>query len=375
MASATGYNIDVEGCGRKNIPPDLRSKDLPSERLLGKGLASIGYETKWKGMQYARKDFVGVPRDIFRNEADVLVNLNDHENVVKTIGLTVDRLSCSLVLEYMDDKLSTLLQKIKDQRRRIATGTNCGNQSEPFELQEALHFMLQIAKGMEHLHDQGILHGDLKTRNILVTYGGFERAHSEFLRYIETHLDVTYNNLSVESVKVADFGLIQTKANSMCYASRQARKLDMVRWKAPENLKMLLLEDTSLESDSNSDEEYAGSSGVTRSGDVYSFAMICFQILTGEEPYPKRNWKELVPSIVSGELRPKLPPSCPQMLRDLLEICWATDPYQRRPFSYIREKLEHMHTLRKWIVKEEGQQKREQLEKGTVFEYEIVNVV
>ncbi|KAG0555601.1 hypothetical protein KC19_12G180900 [Ceratodon purpureus] len=347
MASETGYNIDVEGFGQENIPPDLRSKDLPSERLLGKGLASIGYETKWKGMQYARKDFVGVPRDIFRNEADVLVRLTDHENVVKTHGLTVDRLSCSLVLEYMDDKLSTLLQKRKDQRRRIATGTNCGNQSEPFELQEALHLMLQIAKGMEHLHDQGILHGDLKIRNILVT-----------------HKDNGDKNLSVESVKVADFGLIQTKANSMCYASRQARKLDMVRWKAPENLKLLLSEALSSESDSNSDEEYAGSSGVTRSGDVYSFAMICFQILTGEEPYLKRNWKELVPSIVSGELRPKLPPSCPPMLRDLLEICWATDPYQRRPFSYIREKLEHMYTLRKWIVKEEGEQKREQLEKA-----------
>lgn len=223
---------ETKGFRQENIPPDLRSRDLPSKRLLGKGLGSIGYETKWKGVRFARKDFVGVRSNIFLNEATILVGLPDHENVVKTHGLTVDKLSCSLVLEYMDDKLSSLLQKRKDVRKR----SPAGNQSElngtlPFKLQEALDLMLQIAKGMEHLHDHEIPHGDLKTRNILVTY--------------VTNGD---KNSSVKLVKVADFGLVRTKRNSMSYVSYQARKLDMVRWKAPENLEMLLLEATSSDS-------------------------------------------------------------------------------------------------------------------------------
>jgi serine/threonine protein kinase len=332
MASQTDYD-DGGGFGQ-GVPSDLRSRDLPSKRLLGKGFASIGYETKWRGERFARKDFVGVPSNIFRNEADVLVGLTDHQNVVKTHGLTVDKLSCSLVLEYMDDKLSCLLQKRKDQRRRSAAGTGSGNQPElhhtvPFELEEALDLILPIAKGMEHLHDQArILHGDLKTRNILVT-----------------HMNNGDKNLSV---KVADFGLVETKRNSMSYVSSQARKLDMVRWKAPENLEMLLKEATSLNSDFDSDEECAGSLGASASDDVYSFGLTCFQILTSEEPYPKRNWKGLVVDIVSSKLRPKLPPSCPQVLSELLERCWHPDSEKRPKFSYIRERLERMHmTLQK----------------------------
>lgn len=82
------------------------------------------------------------------------------------------------------------------------------------------------------------------------------------------------------SVKVADFGLVRTKRKSMPFVSRQARKLDMARWKAPEKLEMLLSEDkneTSSESGSDLDsyEECTGSSSVSDlllSTDVYSFS-------------------------------------------------------------------------------------------------------
>ena len=237
MASQTGFS-DARGFS-EGYPPALRSIDLSSKRLLGKGLASIGYKTEWKGVTFARKDFVGVPSILFLNEAGALVRLKDvHQNVVKTIGLTIDNLSCSLVVEYMDDKLTDLLQKRKDQGQRSPAGTYSGNESEnfPFELQEALDMILQIASGMEYLHEQGILHGDLKTGNILVSY-----------------VENGDKNLLVKAVKVGDFGLVQTKRNSMSYVSSQARKLETARWKAPEILKEAY---TSSELDSNSDDVY-----------------------------------------------------------------------------------------------------------------------
>lgn len=333
MASLSGNN-DAGNSGQ-GISSELRARDLPSKRLLGKGLASIAYETEWNGERFARKDFIGVPIGTFQKEADVLVGLKDHKNVVKTYGRTVDEVSCSLVVEYMEDDLLDLLQKKKESLGRPA-GTTSGNQSErshsyPFELPEVLGIILQISRGMKFLHDQNILHGDLKTKNILVT-----------------HMNDGDKNLL--SVKVADFGLVRTKSKSMSFVSRQARKLDAIQWKAPEILERLLLEDndeTSSESDSNSDEECTVSPGVTGklafAADVYSFAVTCSQILTGKDPYPNRNWKELGAKIISGELRPDLPATCPTSLEELLSRCWKRDSAQRPTFSDICMTLERLH--------------------------------
>ncbi|KAG0554140.1 hypothetical protein KC19_12G066100 [Ceratodon purpureus] len=317
----------------QGILPELQARDLPSKRLLGKGLASIVYETELNGMRFARKDFAGVPVGIFKYEAAKLVDLKDHQNVVKAHALTIGKASCSLVLEHMDDDLLAVLQKRKRHKRRLAR-TDSSNQSEisptPFELPEAFGYMLQIARGMEYLHGQGIFHGDLKTKNILVAY-------------------VKDGDKSSLLLKVADYGLVQTKRKSMSHVSRQARKLDMVRWKAPEELEMLLLEDKGeTSSDSGSDEELIGSSSVTDrllSADVFSFALTCFHILTGEEPYPNQNWKELATKIVFDELRPTLPAACPLLLRDLLVKFWREVPAERPNFTLIRRELESLESL------------------------------
>lgn len=82
MASLVPYDINAQNSGRE-IPFEVQSRDLPSMRLLGKGLAGIGYESTWKGARYAKKDFVGVRRDTFLEEAPLLVSL-DHKYIVKT---------------------------------------------------------------------------------------------------------------------------------------------------------------------------------------------------------------------------------------------------------------------------------------------------
>lgn len=339
-ASRTGYNDAGQGISSH----ELQLRDLPSKRLLGEGLAGIGYETEWKGERYARKEFVGVPSAIFREEAANLVGLEDHKNIVKTYGWTVDKRSCSLVLDFMDDDLLGLLLKRKEAKRNL-TNVGSGTRYEPshfqpFELPEALNVITEIAEGMKQLHDKRIEHGDLKTRNILI-------------KYMNDSGD--FNSLT--SVKVADFGLVLTKRKSIFLVSPQARKLDMVQWKAPEYLSVLIslkkLEDkdeTSSDSDSSSEENMA----LIRSGvdirrlrsydvfaaDVYSFALTCSQILTGEEPYPNSNWKELVEKILNSNLRPTLLDAWPVSLKDLLQSCWDKDPSKRPTFSDIVQILQ-----------------------------------
>nr|XP_024400334.1 serine/threonine-protein kinase STY13-like [Physcomitrium patens]PNR36025.1 hypothetical protein PHYPA_021875 [Physcomitrium patens] len=344
----TTANNDVVSNSNQAILFQLQSKDLPSKRPLGKGLAGYGYETTWKKKRFARKVFVGVPRIIFEREAVALIALDDHMNIVKTYGWTTDKRSCSLVLEYMDDDLFSLLHKRIEAKHdlvglRADTQPCTSTTPEPFDLPQAIYIMLKIATGMKILHEQRIDHGDLKTKNILVSYAN--QRDPNFM-----------------TVKVADFGLVCSKRKSELIVSRQAHKLDMVKWKAPEYLKVQFKNFTSScnqdeacsesDSSSESESEMEGSSnspvinvrlpGVdVFAADVYSFALICSHILTGNDPYPNMNWKKLGVKILSG-LRPNLPTTCQPWLRDLLQSCWA-EPDRRPSFSEIHTKLEHFH--------------------------------
>lgn len=342
MASQTS-GTDAGSSGQA-IVSELEASDLPSGRLIGKGSCGIVYETTWKSKRSARKYFQRVPSEVFRKEASVLKELEVHENVVSTYDFTVNNGSCSLVLEYMDDDLLSLLQKWKElERSQAGKGSKtlpaAPNLVEYSTLPDLLRLMLQISRGMRYLHTKGITHEDLKPRNILVTY----------------------SNEGVKSVKVSDFGLVQTKSKSMKFSvSSRAHVFDMAQWKAPEILKSMfgnaLQGINLLDEDLDEDEleemvsrmVHQYSNEAQRLGlkegepcDVYSFAGTCFQILTGKAPYPNLHWNELT-KIVNQELKPILPDAFEAHpdLGDLLKSCWAADPKDRPNFSKICASLE-----------------------------------
>lgn len=230
----------------------LESKDLPSVRRLGKGLSGFFYETTWGGNKFVRKDFPlgSVKHEVFKEEAIALLDL-EHPNIVKCPHYVLGKSSCSLLLEYVDDNLQNVMQmRIEAQRKRNSsdsgmlcsraldvdethkllltkamekenTGVNAGSSKiaenetpVPFELPEAADIVLKIATGMEYLHNNGIAHGDLKPRNVLVGSGG-------------------------RIVKVADFGLIKTKKR-VKLVSKRTRHFEILLWKAPERFTKLL---------------------------------------------------------------------------------------------------------------------------------------
>ncbi|KAG0553820.1 hypothetical protein KC19_12G041800 [Ceratodon purpureus] len=361
----------------------VQSEDLISGRLLGKGSSSIVYETSWKGKSYARKDFLRVPSDIFEGEARALVRLDDHPNVVRTYCWTVDEGSCSLVIELMDDDLQNLMQNRKDSARKripgsgpsdasqtshvidlhrfIEDGKNAPVQSasEPvastlgyrFSMSEALHIMLQIAEGIVFLHENGVAHGDLKPKNILV---------SPYERGISGSLD---QNVAFQ-LKVADFGLVGTKLKSKSLVSQQALKLETVRWRAPELLdKNLLREDehgSFTDSDWDSDSSDGNNGGFIHKftygklsrADVYSFAVTCSQILTGEDPYSGLGLNDLVRKISGPNgLRPGLPRGCPTQLRNLINRCWGEELKRPTFIDILRElkDLQASHTTGSFV--------------------------
>jgi serine/threonine protein kinase len=120
--------------------------------------------------------------------------------------------------------------------------------------------------------------------------------------------------------KVADFGLSQTKQKSMTY-SNQTLNQGTTRWMAPEMIKNGN-EDDEVEPEGEEVLKYPFKV------DVYSFGMVCFEILFGDVPFPTSTPKEVKRMVLRGE-RPELPDVCPERLRCLIEACWRPEPYER----------------------------------------------
>jgi hypothetical protein len=78
--------------------------------------------------------------------------------------------------------------------------------------------------------------------------------------------------------------------------------------------------------------------------DVYSFALICYVVLTSEStPFPfeelrNPSVREFKDRVRKGK-RPKLPADCPVYLSDLIQQCWDGNQVQRPNFDYICTEL------------------------------------
>lgn len=86
-------------------------------------------------------------------EIDLLKNLN-HENIVQYIGFYKTRSHLSIILEYMEQGALSLLIK-KDRWGVLPEPVIAG-------------FVQQVLTGLKYLHEQGVVHRDIKGANILL---------------------------------------------------------------------------------------------------------------------------------------------------------------------------------------------------------------
>ncbi|OMO79710.1 hypothetical protein CCACVL1_13496 [Corchorus capsularis] len=263
-------------------------------------------EVQWMGDNYVLRHFYG-EFEPSSSEICTLLSLS-HPNILQYLCGFQDeeKKEFMLVQELMHKDLCCYMKENCGSRRRIL-----------FSLPVVVDIMYQIARGMEYLHSQKIRHGELNPSNI------FMKARSQTEGFFH--------------IKITGYGLSSVKAPS---SPNSSPKPDVERnpviWYAPE----VLLE-----------QEQFGNVTIHKykeKADVYSFGMICFQLLTGKVPFEDGHLQgeKMSRNIRAGE-RPLFPYTAPKYLVNLTKKCWHTDPCQRPSFSSICRILRY---VKKFLV-------------------------
>ncbi|XP_023537262.1 uncharacterized protein LOC111798390 [Cucurbita pepo subsp. pepo] len=272
----------------------IKNDDLEEIRELGSGTYGAVYHGKWRGSDVAIKRikascFSGRPSERERLIADfwkeaLMLSSLHHPNVVAFYGIVRDGPDGSLatVTEFMVN--GSLKQFLHKKDRTI-------------DRRKRLIIAMDAAFGMEYLHGKNIVHFDLKCENLLVNMR-------------DPHRPVC---------KIGDLGLSKVRQHTLVSGGVRGT----LPWMAPELLS-------------------GKSNMVTEKIDVYSFGIVMWELLTGDEPYSDMHCASIIGGIVHNSLRPEIPTWCDPEWKALMSSCWDSDPATRPSFSEISQKLRNM---------------------------------
>eukprot|EP00878_Enallax_costatus_P024117 GHUV01025710.1.p1 GENE.GHUV01025710.1~~GHUV01025710.1.p1 ORF type:complete len:282 (+),score=84.24 GHUV01025710.1:565-1410(+) len=179
------------------------------------------------------------------------------------------------------------------------------------------YIAMQGAYGMEYLHLHYMVHFDLKCDNLLCDL----------------------RDLNKPVVKIGDLGLSKTKKGSFISGNMRGT----LPWMAPELFPSVPGAASGMASRKEVEDR------VTEKVDVFSFGVVLWEIWTlGEQPYPNLSLQEIFAGVMTGTLRPAMPPGCDPAWVSLMQDCWHAVPRMRPTFTDIIARLEQM--LQRWSV-------------------------
>jgi serine/threonine protein kinase len=318
LASKGGANVTP--WGGAFIMDDLSAGDTFDNKVkVGKGSYGTVYKATFRGHMVAVKE-IEIDFDAtnarqnesaqaalreFKQELQVWCKLM-HPNVVQFYGYTTTPVC--IVQEFIEG--GTLYELLTS--------------SAPMTTDTRMSFALDVARGMSYLHGllPPIIHRDLKSLNLLVAAG--PPGHPP-------------------TVKLTDFGLARSKQTMMGETAKMTQ-VGTPYWTAPE-----IFDDATY----------------NESADVYSFAMVLYEIWSRKLPWQGLQPVQVALKVVNERARPPVPVEMDTEecfgISALMSECWGHDPSRRPSFEDCVLRLEEQFAIRRELGSGAEQQQQQPL--------------
>lgn len=289
--------LSVRGVGGMAVV--LKAEDTHMHRTVALKLLSEEYSADDEAMRR------------FVNESKAVAML-DHEHIVSIYDVAFDSRHNYIVMEYLD---GLTLKEYMMQKGKLS-------------LEEALTFTHQILLALEHAHNKGVIHRDIKPQNILLLADG--------------------------KVKVADFGIAKTPDSKAI--ANDDKAMGTVHYISP--------------------EQAAGDpTGVY--SDLYSVGIMLYEMVTARLPFEADTPLAVAMMQINNQATPprKLDPSIPKGLEQIILKSMAKKPSERfksaksmlRAVEIIREKPNAVFEDRPKAIKHLNDQETEEQVPATFF--------
>jgi kinase suppressor of Ras 2 len=270
---------------------DIPYGDLMLLEKIGQGRFGTVHRALWHGdvaVKLLREDYLGDKRTLEAFKMEVATfKKTRHENVVLFMGACYERLAIVTSL-CKGNILYTHIHLRKDK----------------FNLNRTTLVAQQIAQGMGYLHARGIVHKDLKTKNIFLENG---------------------------KVIITDFGLFSATKLLYCELGLGIPS-GWLCYLAPELIKKLKPE-LPL-----SDEDLPFSD----KSDVYAFGTVWYELLCGEFPFKSQPSETIIWQVGRGMKQSLANIQATHDVKHILMLCWKYTPDDRPPFSLLLETLKKL---------------------------------
>jgi len=175
-------------------------------------------------------------------------------------------------IEEADDELFIVMEYIKGKHLKDHIGT------KPLSVEETVDIAIQIARGLQEAHNNGVVHRDIKSANIMSNDKG--------------------------QVKIMDFGLAKFRGSAQL--TQIGTTIGTAAYMSPEQ---------------------ARGEDADQRADIWSFGIVLYELLTGQLPFPGDYEQTVIYSILNED--PDYNENLPTTLKSVLQKSLAKDADQR----------------------------------------------